>query len=399
MNTSKMRLLPKTSSGKSYELLEIGHEIGRVAARLAELLENTWLRQQLVEIIEEFYDLGQVREVYEIFGGYINCSYRMVVQREGIRKDYFLRKYKPGIAEHEIQFEHALINHCAVKGFTIAARVIANRQGATYIKPATSKRVFAVYEFLEGEDKYAWNNPSLNDEEFVSASKMLAAFHTAAIGFDPGKFQRVEPPIRDLLPTLSSGIKKYAKTGRNSKFHRFFLTHMENILASIEKSRITEANASHMPLCAIHCDFHPGNLKYENNRVVGIFDFDWSKIDLRLFDICMAVAYFCCSWDEKNDGDLHLEKADLFLNAYQDQLHQTGGMKPLNAVEIKNLTGMLTAANLCIINWIVSTFYTNDDLNDYEYLAYLKHSVRLMYSIEKHRSTISQIGAGLFTYK
>ena len=395
MNTSKMRLLPKTSSGKSYELLEIGHEIGRVAARLAELLENTWLRQQLVEIIEEFYDLGQVREVYEIFGGYINCSYRMVVQREGIRKDYFLRKYKPGIAEHEIQFEHALINHCAVKGFTIAARVIANRQGATYIKPASSKSFFAVYEFLEGEDKYTWNNPALNDQEFVSASKMLATFHTAAMGFDPGKFQRVEPPVRDLLPTLSSRFKKYAKTGRNSKFHCFFLTHLKNILTSIDNSRIAETDVPHMPFCPIHCDFHPGNLKYENNRVVGIFDFDWSKIDLRLFDVCMAVDYFCCSWGEKNDGDLRLEKAALFLNAYQDQLHQTDGMEPLNVVEIKNLPNMLTAANLCIMNWIVSTFYADEDLNDYEYLAYLKHNVRLIYSIDKHRSTIAQIAAEL----
>ena len=56
---------------------------------------------------------------------------------------------------------------------------------------------------------------------------------------------------------------------------------------------------------------------------------------------------------------------------------------------------MLTAANLCIINWIVSTFYTDDDLNDYEYLAYLKHNVRLMYSIEKHRRAIAQIAADL----
>ena len=63
---------------------------------------DTWLRQQLVEIMEELYDLGRVREVYEIFGGYINRSYGLVVQRDGIRKDYFLRKYKPGIAEHEI---------------------------------------------------------------------------------------------------------------------------------------------------------------------------------------------------------------------------------------------------------------------------------------------------------
>jgi homoserine kinase type II len=390
-----MRLLPKMSAGKSYELLGIGHEIGRVANRLAALLEDTWLRQQLVEIIEEFYDLGRVQEVYEIFGGYINRSYGLTVQRDGIRIDYFLRQYMPGIAEHEIKFEHALITHCAARGFTIAARVIANRQGATYIKPANSKSFFAVYEFLEGEDKYAWNNPALNDTEFVSASKMLATFHTAAIGFDAGKFQRVEPPIRDLLPTLSAGFKKYAKTGTAGKFHCFFSDHLKNILKSIDNFRITEEDALHMPHCPIHCDFHPGNLKYRNNRVVGIFDFDWSKMDLRLFDVCMAVDYFCCSWDEKNEGDLRLEKTALFLNAYQDQLHQTGGMKPLNVVEIKNLPGMLSAANVCIINWIVSTFHADDDLNDYEYLTYLKHSVRLMYSIEKHRRTISQIAADL----
>ncbi len=390
-----MRLLPKMSSTKSYELLAIGHEIGRVAARLAELLENTLLRQQLVEIVEELYDLGPVLEVYKIFGGYINRSYGLVVQRDGIRKDYFLREYKRGIAEHEIRFEHALINHCAARGFTIAARVIANRHGATYIKPANSKSFFAVYEFLEGEDKYTWNNPALNDEELVSASKMLAVFHTAATGFDPGKFQRIEPPIRDLLPTFSAGFKGYAQTDDNSKFHRFFLTHLKNILKSIDNTRVAEADISRMPFCPIHCDFHPGNLKYENNRVVGIFDFDWSKIDLRLFDVCLAVDYFCSSWDEKKDGDLRLEKTAIFLNAYQDQLHQTNGMKPLNSVEIKNLPGMLTAANLCIINWIVSTFYADDDLNDYEYLAYLKHCVRLMYSIEKDRSTISQIAADL----
>jgi hypothetical protein len=94
---------------------------------------------------------------------------------------------------------------------------------------------------------------------------------------------------------------------------------------------------------------------------------------------------------------LDLEKAARFLNAYQDQLHQTDGIKPLVAAEINNLPGMLTAAGLCIINWIVSTFHGNGDLNDDEYLTYLKHSVRLMYSIEKQRSTISQMAADLLT--
>jgi homoserine kinase type II len=397
MDTSKMRRLPKMSSGKSHELLAIGPESSRVAVRSAGLFEDTGLRHQLVEIIEALYDLGRVQKVYEIFGGFVNRSFGLVVQRDGIRKAYFLRQYKHGVAENEIKFEHALINYCNARGFTIVAGVIANRQGTTYFKPTHSKSFFAVYEYLEGEDKYSWNNPALNDEEFVSASKMLATFHTATIGFDPGNFRRVEPPIIDLLPTFRSAFQTHAQTASNSKFHRFFLTHLENIMESIGNTRITEADVSGMPLCPIHCDFHPGNLKYKNNRVVGIFDFDWSKIDLRLFDVGMAINYFCGSWDETSDGDLRLEKATLFLNTYQDQLYQTDGMKPLNAVEIENLPGMLTAANLCIINWIVTTFHSDDKLSDDDYLAYLKHTVRLMYSIANHRSAISQIAAELLT--
>jgi hypothetical protein len=72
-------------------------------------------------------------------------------------------------------------------------------------------------------------------------------------------------------------------------------------------------------------------------------------------------------------------------------------MKPLAAAEIHNLPGMLTAAGLCIIHWIVSTFYGDEALNEDEYLAYLKHGVRLMYSIEKQRNAILQMAAGLLT--
>ncbi|MGD8447493.1 MAG: phosphotransferase [Desulfobacterales bacterium] len=351
--------------------------------------------RHLVDIMIEFYDLGQVQDVFEIFGGHVNRSYRLVVRRAGIQNDFFLREYKPGIAEDQIKFEHALIKHCAAKGLTTIARAIANRDGATYFKPANRKGFIAVFEFLEGEDKYAWHHPALNYEELVNAARMLANFHTAVIGFDPGTLQRVSPPIRELLPTLRSGFTIYAQTGSDSKFHRFFLRHLNSILVSIENSRVTEADALHMPRCAIHCDFHPGNLKYENNRVVGIFDFDWAKLDLRLFDVCMAVDYFCSSWDERNDGDLDLEKVALFLNAYQDQLCQTDGMKPLAAAEVHNLPGMLTAAGLCIIDWIVSTYHEDEELTDDEYLVYLKHSVRLMYSIEKQRRNISQMAADL----
>jgi homoserine kinase type II len=351
--------------------------------------------RKIIEIIEEWYDLGRILEISEISGGYDNRSYRIVVDGDDTPRRYFLRQYKHGTTEPKIQFEHALLNYCTVKGFSIAGRVIANRQGATYIKSANSKHFIAVFEFLEGEDKYAWDNPALSREELVSASRILASFHTAVMGFDPGNFRRLEPPIRELLPTFSDGFTNFAQTGDNSHFKRFFSIHLDNILESIETIRITDEDASSMPLCVIHCDYHPGNLKFLNHQVVGILDLDWSKIDFRLFDLAMAVDYFCSSWDKTQDGDLLLDKTSLFLGTYQQHLYQTGGMNPLDTVEIRNLTAMLSAANLCIVHWIVSRVHTNVDLNDLEYLAYLKHHVRLMYFIDEHRSELSQLAVDL----
>ncbi len=367
----------------------------RTVSASQQINPHSGFHRELTEIIEEWYDLGRIINISEIPGGCENRSYRMEVDADSTTRSYFLRQYKHGTTEPKIQFEHALLNYCTAKGFSNAGRVIANQQGATYIKSANSKHFIAVFEFLEGEDKYAWHNPALSREELISASKMLASFHTAVMGFDPGNFRRLEPPIRELLPTFTNGFMSYAQTGENSQFKRFFSIHLDNILESIETIRITDADESNMPLCVIHCDYHPGNLKFLNNQVVGILDFDWSKIDFRLFDLAMAIDYFCSSWDETQDGDLLLDKTSLFLSAYQEQLSQTGGMSPLNTVEISYLIAMLSAANLCIIHWIVSRVHTNADLNDLEYLTYLKHHVRLMYFIAENRSDISQLTADL----
>ena len=65
----------------------------------------------------------------------------------------------------------------------------------------------------------------------------------------------------------------------------------------------------------MHCDYHPGNLKWVDEQGVGLFDFDWSKLDYRLFDVAQGIAYFCSSWEGPDDGDVRLDKAAIFVRA------------------------------------------------------------------------------------
>ena len=388
---SNIRRLDRMSSGKSFELCEIARQLGDISLQLRDSLERAFLCEQLIEIVESLYDIGKVVEVYEIFGGYTNRNFGIIVQKNGITSNYFVRKYKLGVTEDEIQFEHALITHAILNGLTIAAGIIVNREGATYVKPTNSRNMFAIYEFLQGEDKYTWDNPVLNDEEYASAAEVLAIFHNASRDFDPKGLKRVEKNILDFVPTFPATFKKIAEEKRNTKFYRYYVNNLDHLLQVIEETRIPEDDIGKMLLNPIHCDFHPGNLKFDNNKVVGIFDFDWSKIDLRLFDVCFALLYCCSRWYDKYDGEMRLDKCADFLRTYQETLASLGGLDPLNNVELQNLLPMLILANLYLINWIVGTYHTDPDLNDYEYLAYLKHTVKLMYWIEEHKTDIEKM--------
>ena len=83
-----------------------------------------------------------------------------------------------------------------------------------------------------------------------------------------------------------------------------------------------------MPFIPVHCDYHPGNQKWVDERVVGLFDFDWSKLDYRIFDIALALVYFCSSWEGRDSGDLWLDKSAIFVRAYQDEAAKRRHARP-----------------------------------------------------------------------
>ncbi len=397
MDTSKMKHLEKMDSVKSYQLLQLAKKLGKVALEVQDTLEKSFLREQIVEVVEAHYDLGRVVDAFEIFGGYINRSFGIVVEKEGVQQHYFLRKYKLDILDQEIQFEHAMITHSIANGLSICAALIFTREGATFVKPAISRNKFAIYKYLCGEDKYSWDNPIMEDEEYASSAEVLSTFHNATRNFDPQGLGRAEAKILDLVPTLAERFLAFAKNDSrsNTKFYRFFLGNLDSILAVISLNTINAEDAKQLIVNAIHCDFHPGNLKFKDNRAVGVFDFDWAKIDVRLFDVCFAMVYNASRWGGREDGMMLIEKCAIFLQSYQNTLIRISGLSPLTAVELRNFPVMMAMANLYLLNWSLTAFFNGGEVNDYEYLAYLKHSVRQMEWIEQHKYQFADLAASI----
>jgi homoserine kinase type II len=378
-----------------YELYRATDQLSVDAQKLSAKVQWQFLEMQVREIVSEYYDLGEPTSVRQIFGGYVNLSFEVRTVKDGQEHKYFMRKYNAANTEKEIQFEHALLDHLTAHGFSISAAVIKNVRGSGYEEvpesadPADGTRFWAMYVYLEGEDKYTWVDNKLNDREYASAGALLAQFHHYAHDFDPHGLQREQPPILELVPTLTQTFRDCTAQATGTVYDQYLLPRLDDIIAVIDASTFSADELAQMPVQAVHCDFHPGNQKYAGDAAVGLFDFDWSKIDYRLFDVALGVAYFCSSWVGDENGQLWVPQMGIFLRAYQAEARKYDAPGPLNDTELRVFAKMLGCANLFLLNWDITAYYADKNPDDQEYLKYIRHNVKLMDFIKEHADEIA----------
>ena len=351
--------------------------------------------EEAIGIVKEHYALGDLLHCAELHGGYVNRSFAIRAKINGSQIKYLVRRYNPAVAENEIRFEHALISYLKENGFDLAAGVISSKTGDTYVKQErtiagrTQPIFWAVFEFLEGEDRYTWIDTHVAPDDMINAAQVLADLHQAGQNFRPPEgAQRNQPKINDFLVTFRQVYGEYSNKAGKTRFDRCFLQHRDHILRAVDKALIPEQDIARMPQMPVHCDYHQGNLKYEGSRVIGVFDFDWSKIDLRLFDLGLAIVYFCASWDGAAAGSLMSDKLKLFLQAYNQRCTQSAGPGALAILEKAYLPAMLAAGNLYVLHWTLADFYSLENPDQDEYLVYLNHGLKLMRWLEAHEDGI-----------
>jgi homoserine kinase type II len=354
--------------------------------------------QKAVRILKEHYDLGDLSNAEELHGGTVNRSFAITVKKKGHSVKYLIRRYKPAIAEKEIKFEHAFIRYLKANGFDLVADVISTKTGNTYVKQgptttgATHPDFWAVFEFIEGEDRYTWVDTRVAPEDMISAAEVLADLHQAGQSFrTPQGAERNQPKINDFLPTFRQVYAAYSQKAGKTRFDQCFLQHRDPILSVVDRALIPAQDVSRMPQIPVHCDYHQGNLKYEGSQVIGVFDFDWSKIDLRIFDLALSLVYFCACWDGPAAGSLMLDKFELFLGAYNKRCTKPAGPGFLSGLEKAYLPVVLAAANLYVLHWALVDFYSIENPDDDEYMVYLNHYLKLMDWIEAQKDRIAGI--------
>lgn len=323
------------------------------------------------------YDLGRLVDWQPDRRGTCNVSFVIQTEREGRHTRYFLRRYKDSTRAEEIRFEHSLIRHLLERGTCPVARLHATRAGQTYLRLENDEgavRFYAVFDFLPGEDRYTWVGPRCTRSELRQAGAVLAEFHRVANSLVP-EGQRQEPKILELLGVIERAWLEAPANSKGTVFDRELAASLEPMRRSIERTRTRLAKAAPgLPECFIHCDYHPGNLRFQGADICGVVDFDWSKRDLRAFDVALALWYFCVSWKGRADGWLRVQEASTFLRGYQAHLRSHAGLPPLATEEFRALPDLISAANIYVLYWALRDYFAKE-VDPNEYLVYLCHSL------------------------
>lgn len=323
------------------------------------------------------YDLGSLYRNERDARGTVNTSFFIDTLKGAVPGRYFLRRYKPGIRPEEIVFEHALIDHLTARGTCPVARVHRTRDGASFVHldtPVVGGAFYAIFDYLPGEDRYTWVNPRCTPRELRAAGRLLAQFHSdVATLAAPGR--RAEPKIAELLPRIEGIWAECLSRPTATGFDRFAAQHDRMVRGSItDTSSILRRAAGHLPEVIVHSDYHPGNLRFLGDEISGLVDFDWAKVDLRAFDVGLALWYFCVSWQGRADGRLRLRAARAFLESYQRELIDAAELAPLSPVELAILPQLISAGNIYVLYWGLRD-YLGKPVDPEEYLVYLRHSV------------------------
>ena len=349
------------------------------------------------EILDAHYDLGRLVSAEANTRGYINVTYVVTVAAGDAERRYILRRYRFGSVGTRIRFEHELMGELDRRGFDLAPVPVPTREGDTIIDgtalhPDGGMRpaYLAAFTFLEGDEPYTWDNPACTPTELAEVARVLAAYHRALFGWTPAASWR-GPRLIELLPSLVGEWSELGGSSDPTVFETHFLERRPDLVAIARRleAALPRETYDTLPHLAVHGDYHPGNLKYRNGTVVGLFDFDWANMDSRCFDVALALMYCCAVWDGEEDDGLDSGKVACFLEAYQRELAGSS-LGPFAGVELDWLPDMIQAANFYVLSWTVGDYFMlRPDAE--EYLRYLGLGTRLAAWLEAHRDDMAAL--------
>lgn len=265
--------------------------------------------QEAAEFLAD-YDVGQIRELAAIAEGVENTNYRL----ETSQARFVLTLFEGRTDEASLPFCLGLTAHLAARGFPCPTP-IANRSGAWLGR--LNGRAAAVIEWKSG----AWLRQPAAQDQFAAGSA-LARLHLEAADFELTRDNPVGASMwRRLAQRCAAGA---------SGEDRILLDQLE---AALE--RLGDPFTAGLPEGAIHADYFPDNILFEDGVVSAVIDFYFGCCGPLVYDLAIALS----AWGFDAEGRALPEALSAFQAGYE-------AVRPLSQAERDALPRLGEAAAL-----------------------------------------------------
>lgn len=262
------------------------------------------------------YDLGILTKVSEFPRG-SHAAAKVLMTTD--RGQYMLKRRPKGqVNPYRVAFAHALQSYLAKKNFPLPYLIGTREQNNSMLKVGDS--IYEVFEFIEGKP---YDGALVATYE---SGKTLGLYHKLVQDYHP----KWDPPrghyhgaksVRTSFKSLAEVLVE-TDSARNRKGELIGLLKKLRAAYLRAAKAVNELGMPQWESQIVHSDWHPGNMLFDENRVVAVIDYDAARIQPRVMDVangCMQFSFVAggrdlSNWEDRTD---HL-RAKRFLRGYDE---------------------------------------------------------------------------------
>jgi Ser/Thr protein kinase RdoA (MazF antagonist) len=266
--------------------------------------------EELVRVLS-YYDIGIILQVVPLSAGSLRSPKMVIVSECG----KFLLKRRPKGRDdlYHVAFAHRIVNYLSEQGYAVTRLVGTCEDGNTVLQ--IDKHIYELFEFVSGS---RYDNSA---EATKDAGRQLALLHRHLAGFGM-EYKGLQGSFHD-----SSSVRVHLKNtggkvtaGASNSLGK--IAEYLSILYNASSVRVNELGFDGWDKQIVHGDWHPGNMLFNEHKLVGVLDFDSVRIASIVTDIANGMLQFSIVAGRPNPTEWpsYLDQAKLvqFLNGYRE---------------------------------------------------------------------------------
>lgn len=253
-------------------------------------------------IVLSRWDLGEIRRVRAFRRGSRRAPKLRI---DGAAGDLLLKRRAPGRdTAPRLAFWERLHRHLLERDYPVAP-LLPTRDGALIARWRGS--AYELFRYVHGR----------RDDGSTTAAResgrLLGRLHAATADFahdvipDAGSFH-ADPRVPKALDRAPSAIFAVEADVDRSAIEQVTAKLRDRAIEAAE--RVAAEGFSDLPPAVLHGDWHPGNLRYAEGRIVAVLDFDAARIEPRVVDVANAALQASMSSGPADDPESWPDELD-----------------------------------------------------------------------------------------